>query len=281
MSALDYLKSAVTVDIDQLSAPLAESLGPFCDMTSNQALISGVVTADPSSQLVRDVIARAKAETASDEEAIEHALDLFAVLIAKSVLPHLRPAGRVHAQLSPRYSYSASKSFDHGKRLISLFASEGVPKERVCLKIPATGAGMVAASQLEALGIRTLATTLFSVDQALAAAQVGCLYVAPYFNELAVHFEEGVWKEYPNGGRDHHPMVRVIQDIICVYKGLEKKPLVMPASIVTKEETLMLGTLGIDHITVAGPILTALSEVKNYQPPAGDAAPKCRRCVER
>lgn len=87
---------------------------------------------------------------------------------------------------------------------------------------------MVAASQLESEGVRTLATTLFSVDQALAAVQAGCLYIAPYFNELSVHFDPTTWKEYDDTAEEH-PMSKVIKEIVKVYKGKEKKPLIMPA----------------------------------------------------
>lgn len=52
----------------------------------------------------------------------------------------------------------------------------------MCFKIPATPESIIACAQLEKEGIRTLATTLFSVPQAVAASQAGCLYVAPYFN---------------------------------------------------------------------------------------------------
>jgi transaldolase len=31
-------------------------------------------------------------------------------------------------------------------------------------------------------GIRTLGTALFSVHQAIAASQGGCLYISPYYN---------------------------------------------------------------------------------------------------
>jgi transaldolase len=31
-------------------------------------------------------------------------------------------------------------------------------------------------------GIRTLGTSLFSVAQAIASSQAGCLYISPYFN---------------------------------------------------------------------------------------------------
>jgi len=38
-------------------------------------------------------------------------------------------------------------------------------------------------------GVRTLATTCFSLAQGLAAAQAGCRYVAPYVNPLIVHID--------------------------------------------------------------------------------------------
>ena len=59
----------------------------------------------------------------------------------------------------------------------------------MCLKIPSTWEGLQACRILEALGIRTLATTLFTLEQAALAGDAGCCYVAPYVNELQVHFE--------------------------------------------------------------------------------------------
>lgn len=51
--------------------------------------------------------------------------------------------------------------------------------------------GLQACRVLEAQGIRTLATTMFCMEQASLAADAGCTYIAPYVNELRVHFEEG------------------------------------------------------------------------------------------
>lgn len=50
---------------------------------------------------------------------------------------------------------------------------------------------MIACRALEQAGVRTLATTLFTLAQAVLAAEVGCTYVAPYVNQLKVHFEPG------------------------------------------------------------------------------------------
>ena len=49
----------------------------------------------------------------------------------------------------------------------------------------------MACRALELTGIHTLATTLFTMPQAVLAAEVGCSYVAPYVNQLRVHFEPG------------------------------------------------------------------------------------------
>ena len=50
----------------------------------------------------------------------------------------------------------------------------------------------MACRTLESAGVHTLATTLFSMSQAILAAEVGCTYVAPYVNQLKVHFEPGL-----------------------------------------------------------------------------------------
>lgn len=60
---------------------------------------------------------------------------------------------------------------------------------RVCIKIPSTWEGMQACRELEKEGIATLATTMFCMEQAALANHVGCTYIAPYINELRVHFD--------------------------------------------------------------------------------------------
>ena len=61
--------------------------------------------------------------------------------------------------------------------------------KRVCIKIPSTWEGLRACRELEKQGISTLATTVFCMEQAVLAADSGCAYIAPYVNELRVHFD--------------------------------------------------------------------------------------------
>lgn len=77
--------------------------------------------------------------------------------------------------------------------LISLYRTilPSFPSERVCIKIPSTWEGLNACRVLEKKGIHTLGTILFSMEQVALAAEVGCSYIAPYVNELKVHFVPG------------------------------------------------------------------------------------------
>lgn len=63
--------------------------------------------------------------------------------------------------------------------------------KRVCIKIPSSWEGIAACKILEQKGIATLATTMFCMEQAALAADAGCTYIAPYVNELKVHFVPG------------------------------------------------------------------------------------------
>lgn len=60
---------------------------------------------------------------------------------------------------------------------------------RLCIKVVATWEGLQACKKLTALGINTLATTLFTMDQAILAGEVGCVYIAPFVHELKAFFD--------------------------------------------------------------------------------------------
>lgn len=57
-------------------------------------------------------------------------------------------------------------------------------REKVVVKIPATPNGLRAIKRLKDEGIETLATAIYSVQQALMAANCGAAYVAPYVNRI-------------------------------------------------------------------------------------------------
>ncbi|EJF66699.1 aldolase [Dichomitus squalens LYAD-421 SS1] len=266
-SLLSYVRSRVIVDVDSMDPAVAarHTAGDgarFCDMTSNQAIVYGEVARPDRAELLEKACAQVRSSEAElDIEAqVSDAIDLLTVLLAKEVYPYL--TGRVHAQTSPSTAYNTEATIQHAKKLVSVFDANGIPKSRVCIKIPATPESTIACQYLERLGIRTLSTCLFSVAQAIAAHQAGCLYIAPYFNELRVHFEPGVWKEYADTAKEH-PASRVISSIVRLYKEIGASTLVMPASIVTSKEVLALVSLKPDHLTLSGAVLDQLAAAQS------------------
>lgn len=95
---------------------------------------------------------------------------------------------RVHTQSSMHAAYSKDETVQDALDIIKVYRylSPGLSTDRICIKIPATYEGLEACRILETQGIKTLATTLFSVEQAILADEVHCEYVAPYVNELKV-----------------------------------------------------------------------------------------------
>lgn len=61
---------------------------------------------------------------------------------------------------------------------------------RLVLKVSCTWEGMQACLKLKDLGIQTLATTVFSMPQAVLAGEVGVKSISPFCHELRAHFEE-------------------------------------------------------------------------------------------
>lgn len=74
-------------------------------------------------------------------------------------------------------SDETDRIMEETKMLISL-------REKAVVKITATPNGLRAIKRLKDEGLETLATAIYSVQQALMAANCGAAYVAPYVNRI-------------------------------------------------------------------------------------------------
>lgn len=91
-------------------------------------------------------------------------------------------SGRVLVQVSPRYVNDRDAIIRQCHSFAEIFEEVGVSRNRYAIKIPFTGAAASASRELNGEGMRTLATTVFSLEQAIAAGQSNCLFISPYFN---------------------------------------------------------------------------------------------------
>ncbi|GME25685.1 aldolase [Neofusicoccum parvum] len=187
--------------------------------------------------------------------------------------------GRVLLQTSPSYAYDTNKVVEHAREYARELEKVGIGKDRLCIKIPCTGPAMNAGPILLQDGIRTLGTSLFSLAQAIAASQAGCLYISPYYNEVKAHADPALWPNVADPALDHTMSARMIQ-MLETYKRLYKEtgkeqPLVKAASFISPQEAMAAGEMGCHHATISPEVLTKLAALpydQSKQP--GEGIPK-------
>ncbi|KAL4895967.1 hypothetical protein BDV59DRAFT_171751 [Aspergillus ambiguus] len=261
-SGLDLLRARTIVDCDTLNEQVVKNMGPFHDCTSNQAIAYGELSKPENTGILSASVSEARKLLTSGRftsiTEAELAVEIATVKLALKIAPHI--SGHVHIQTNPYYSYSTEQTVVNALRIVQLFQHlhPGFDQSRICIKIPSTWEGMMACRALEQAGIHTLATTLFSLAQAVLAAEVGCAYIAPYVNQLKVHFEPGF--------SDPNKLLPLCVLIQKYYESARARTQVLPASLTSTSEIFALA--GVHHITIAPGLLEQLS-----QP---DSAPEMR-----
>lgn len=102
------------------------------------------------------------------------------------------------------------------------------------IKIPCTEAGVAAARRLEAEGIRTNVTLVFSASQAVFPAKIGAMFVSPFIG----------WKE--NSGEDCQ---QYIQDIVDIYTNYGYETEIICAAVRNGKQIVDCAVAGADIVT--------------------------------
>ena len=92
--------------------------------------------------------------------------------------------GRVSTETDARLSYDVEGSINKARRLIKLYEDRKIPRERVLIKIASTWEGLKAAEQLQREGIRCNLTLLFSLPQAVRAAEAKVQLISPFVGRI-------------------------------------------------------------------------------------------------
>ncbi|PLB48655.1 aldolase [Aspergillus steynii IBT 23096] len=274
------LDEQLNVDVDCMDPAFTLSLFPFVphDMTSNQILVHDQLCYPRNDDLLRKVVKECK------QDGWLAVYTRMSVLMCQANIGNIN--GRVLLQTLPSYSYDTEKTLEHGRAYIREFERAGISKDRFCLKIPCTGPGLAACAILENEGIRTLGTAVFSVHQAIAASQAGCLYISPYYNELRAHVDPNFWPESEDPALLHPMSSRLIQ-ILKVYHTLYKEtgkeqPLVKLASFLSPAEAMAAGELGCQSATISHQVLAQMANYpyeRSKQP--GQGEPKLQHPYKR
>ena len=122
--------------------------------------------------------------------------------------------------------------------------------ENIIVKIPATPNGLKAIKILKEQNIKTLATGIYSVEQALMAANCGAAYVAPYVNRICDLEIDGV---------------KAALEIQKTFKQQNIDCKVLAASFKNMMQVKELMINGIDAVTISVDLMEKLIYNKNTE----------------
>ncbi len=130
---------------------------------------------------------------------------------------------------------------------IQLYKSIGIDKSRVLIKIASTWEGIQAAHILQSKhGINCNLTLMFSLVQAIAAAEAGAFLISPFVGRILDWFKASTGKQY---GAADDPGVHSVHEIFDYYKKYGYKTIVMGASFCNIGEITELA--GCDYLTIS------------------------------
>jgi len=168
--------------------------------------------------------------------------------------------GRVSTEIDPRLSFNTPATLARARGLAAMYRAEGIPSERVLIKIAATWEGIQAAKQLELEGIRTNLTLVFSFAQAVACAQAKVQLISPFVGRIYDWHKKAigpVWDEDTNSGLND-PGVKSVHAIYNHFKHFDIPTKIMGASFRNLGQILALS--GCDLLTISPELLQQLAE---------------------
>jgi transaldolase len=252
LSQLEQLKKFTIVVADTGDFESIKDFKPQ-DATTNPSLIYAATQKDKYVHLLDEVIADRKnsglSGAAQIEDIIEHLLVKFGCEILKIV------PGRVSTETDARYSFDVEGSICKGRQLIKLYEERKIPRERVLIKIASTWEGLNAAEQLQKEGIKCNLTLMFSLPQAVRAAEAKVQLISPFVGRIYDWYKKENKRDY-TGPED--PGVQSVQEIYSYYKKFGYKTEVMGASFRNVGQIQELA--GCDALTISPELMKELAE---------------------
>lgn len=270
MNQLEQLRAMTTVVADTGDIDSIKQYSPT-DATTNPSLILAAVEKPQYRPLLDDAITYGRARGVSSDEQRRWTMNKLFVNFGKEILKLI--PGRISTEINPRLSFDTQGSIEKAKTFIELYEAEGVPRERVLIKLASTWEGALAAKELEKQGIHCNMTLLFSLAQAIICAEAKATLISPFVGRILDWYKKDRGVSGFPAAED--PGVISVTEIYTYFKKFGYSTQVMGASFRNKEEIIQLA--GCDLLTIAPSLLEELSSstdpvVKKLDPEIAKAA---------
>jgi transaldolase len=248
-SQLDQLKAHTTVVADTGDFKQLAAFAPR-DATTNPSLIVKAVSQPDYAPLLTQTVASNRGQPL--DATVDRVLVRFGCEIL-NVVP-----GRVSTEVDARLSFDTAATIARAQRIMAMYAAEGVPRERVLIKVAATWEGIQAAKALEHHGIHCNLTLLFAFCQAVACGDAGVRLISPFVGRIYDWHKKAAgaaWDEEAQRGAND-PGVRSVAKIWRYFRKFDVDTEVMGASFRNLDQIRALA--GCDLLTISPELLAQL-----------------------
>ncbi|HQW28502.1 MAG TPA: transaldolase, partial [Verrucomicrobiales bacterium] len=226
------------------------------DATTNPSLILKAAQQEHYAPLVDSAVRDLKSSGLSGNGLTGAIIDRVLISFGKEILKIV--PGRVSTEVDARLSFDTRGTLDKARELISLYEADGIPRERVLIKIASTWEGIEAARILQKESINCNLTLMFSLVQAVACAEGGIKLISPFVGRIYDWFKKSTGIEYV--GADD-PGVQSVRQIYSYYRKFGYKTEVMGASFRNTSQILELA--GCDLLTIGTGLLEELQKAES------------------
>lgn len=249
---LEQLKKFTKVVADTADFESIKDFKPQ-DATTNPSLVYAATQKEQYGHLLDEVLADRKKSGLSGQAQIEDICDHLLVQFGTDILEIV--PGRVSTETDARLSYDVEGSINKARTLIKLYAERKIPRERVLIKIASTWEGLKAAEQLQKEGIKCNLTLMFSLPQAVRAAEAKVQLISPFVGRIYDWYKKENKRDY-QGAED--PGVQSVHEIYTYYKKFDIPTEVMGASFRNTGQILELA--GCDCLTISPELMEELAK---------------------
>jgi transaldolase len=255
MNLLEQLKQYTQVVADSGDFESYVQFKPI-DGTTNPSLIYAASQKPEYAHLVEAAVGYGKKQGNTFESKLAESMDMLAVNFGLEILKIV--PRRVSTEVDARLSFDIQGSLDKAHKIIGLYESNGISRNKILIKLASTWEGIKAAEQLEKEGIHNNLTLLFSKAQAIACAEAKVQLISPFVGRIYDWYkkERGV-ASIPS---IEDPGVLSVNYIYNYYKKFGYQTEVMGASFRNIGEIIELA--GCDLLTISPNLL---AELENTQ----------------
>ncbi|HLW35277.1 MAG TPA: transaldolase [Chthoniobacterales bacterium] len=252
LNQLEQLKKFTKVVADTADFDTMKEFKPE-DATTNPSLVYAATQKQQYGRLLEEVLKDRKNSGLSGHAQIEDICDHLLVQFGTDILQIV--PGRVSTETDARLSYDVEGSIKKARHLVDLYAKKKIPRERVLIKIASTWEGLQAAEQLQKEGIFCNLTLMFSLVQAVRAAEAKVQLISPFVGRIYDWYKAHEKRDY-TGPED--PGVQSVTEIYTYYKHFGIKTEVMGASFRNTGQIRELA--GCDCLTISPELMEELSK---------------------